>query len=198
MCFKWRHEGPPALPPALFTHLLSPHTLPYSPHCLLTAGWGWGVKDSKLGKNRSREEGSEGEHSPPLGWCHLPACVIGPCAVRRVGLFQAAQGVLGLSIPVLLFFRTHNGPGFSSECPSDLLLPVHYGAIGRAPGPQSQWTTIPRWHQWTGLHQWDTCESGLPCSCNGLPRHETSAALPRGASAGKSPAGGRHQTGGRG
>lgn len=93
MCFKWRHEGPPALPPALFTHLLSPHTFalfsPLSPHSWV----GWGVKDSKLGKNRSREEGSEGEHSPPLGVISPPAS-LDPVRSGEWDLFRLPEASL--------------------------------------------------------------------------------------------------------
>lgn len=101
------------------------------------------------------------------------------------GLFEAAPGLLGLSIPLSFCpSRTYNRPGVSSKCPSVLLLPIYYGTTGWTPRPSNQWAALPQWHQWTGLCQWATCEQGLPCSCHGLPRLETTATLPGGASAG--------------
>lgn len=100
-------------------------------------------------------------------------------------VLEAALSFLGLSIHLSFCpSRTYNRPGFSSKCPSVLLLPIHYGTTGRTPRPPSQWAALPQWHQWTGLCQWDPREQGLPCRCHGLPRPETSATLPRGASAG--------------
>lgn len=102
----------------------------------------------------------------------------------HVGL-QAPPGLLGLSIPLSFCpSRTCNGPGFSSKCPSVFLLPIHYGTTQRTPRPPNQWAALRQWHQWTGLRRWGAWEQGLPSSGHGLCRHETSAALPRGASAG--------------
>ena len=100
-------------------------------------------------------------------------------------VLEAAQGLIDLSIPLSFCpSRTYHRLGFSSKCPSVLLLPVHHGTTGRTPRPPQQWAALPQWHQYTGLCQWDPYEQGLPCSRHGLLRHETSAALPRGAPAG--------------
>lgn len=63
-----------ACPPSCSFHspAFPPHFCPILPTVSSQLG-GVGVKDSKIGKNRSREEGSEGEHSPPLGVISPPA-----------------------------------------------------------------------------------------------------------------------------
>lgn len=143
-----------------------------------------------LGRSGRQEEFSERKnilYPGAMPTPRLPHLTLSPQEFSEihVGLFQAAPGLLDLSVALsFCSSRTYNRPGFSSKCPSALLLPIHYGTTGRAPRPPSQWAALPQWHPRTGLYRWGTCEQGLPCSCHGLPRHEASAAPPRGASAG--------------
>lgn len=81
--------------------------------------------------------------------------------------------------------RTHHRSGLSSKCPLVFLLPVHDGAVGRTSRPPSQWAALPRCHQRAGLCQPPAWKQRMPRGCcGGLPRQETSAALPGGACTG--------------
>lgn len=107
----------------------------------------------------------------------------------------AAPGLQSTHSSVLCSSRAYNRPGISSKCPS-LSSSCQYTMVPLG-GPQATGPVGSSYLSGTngrGLCQRGTCEQGLPCSCRGLPRHEATAALSRGASAGNVALGGAWHT----